>query len=67
MKKLLAMAFIGGLIMASCAKKETTEDNSNTMMSEPDTAMTGTNGAVEMDSTAIATPTVTDSTTTTPQ
>ncbi len=66
MKKLLAIAFIGGLIMTSCAKEQTTEDNTATMMSETDTTMMGTNGAAEMDSTAIATPTITDSTTTTP-
>ena len=36
MKKLLAIAFIAGLLVASCAKKETAAET-NTMLSEPET------------------------------
>ena len=38
MKKVLAIAFVGGLILASCAKKENVEET-NTMMAEPDSSM----------------------------
>lgn len=37
MKKIVAIAFIGGLILASCAKKETSTE-SNVMLNEPETA-----------------------------
>lgn len=60
MKKLVAIAFIGGLIMTSCAKKETAEE-SNTMLSEPETTMTDSSSAAKMDSTAVAAPVATDS------
>lgn len=35
MKKVLAIAFIGGLVLASCSKKETATE-SNTMLPEPE-------------------------------
>lgn len=38
MKKLIAVAFIGGLLMTACSKKET-ESESNTMLAEPDTTI----------------------------
>ena len=61
MKKVLAIAFMGGLIMASCAKTETA-DETNTMMTESDTMMSDMNETMPMDSTAIVVPAVTDST-----
>ena len=61
MKKVIAIAFTGGLILASCSKKETATE-SNTMLSEPETTMTDTNNTVTMDSTAVVSPVVTDST-----
>ncbi|MBU4537794.1 MAG: hypothetical protein L6264_09200 [Weeksellaceae bacterium] len=57
MKKLFAIAFIGGLVLASCAKKETTTE-SNTMLEEPE--VTVTNSASSVPAPA-ATATVTDS------
>ncbi len=36
MKKFLAIAFIGGLLMTTCSKKETAAET-NTMLSEPET------------------------------
>jgi len=37
MKKVLAIAFIGGLLMASCSKKPNHDlQDSNTMLPEPD-------------------------------
>lgn len=59
MKKVLAIAFLGGLILASCAKKETTEE-SNTMLAEPDATMTAP--APTTDSAAVVAPAATDST-----
>lgn len=61
MKKVLAIAFVGGLILASCAKKENTEET-NTMMAEPDTAMV--EAAPMTDSTAVVAPMAADSATT---
>lgn len=58
MKKLLAIAFIGGLIMTSCAKKETSEE-SNTMLAEPEATMT--TPAPMTDSAAVVAPAVADS------
>ena len=39
MKKLFAFAFIGGLVLASCSKKETTTEN-NIMLEEPEAEVT---------------------------
>ena len=41
MKKLLAIAFIGGLMVASCAKKEQVTET-NTMLEEPTVTATDT-------------------------
>lgn len=41
MKKLIAIAFVGGLVLASCAKKETATD-SNIMLEEPEVTVTDT-------------------------
>ena len=38
MKKVLAIAFVAGLVLASCAKKENVTET-NTMMAEPDSTM----------------------------
>jgi uncharacterized protein YcfL len=39
MKKVLAIAFIGGLLLASCSKKaDHSLQDSNTMLEEPETA-----------------------------
>lgn len=59
MKKLFAIAFIGGLVLASCAKKETTTE-SNTMLEEPEVTVTDSAGAGSVPAPA-ATATVTDS------
>ena len=59
MKKVLAIAFVSGLILASCAKKENTEET-NTMMAEPDTAMV--EAAPMTDSAAVVAPMAADST-----
>ena len=59
MKKLLAIAFISGLLMASCAKKETSSE-SNTMLSEPETKTT--DALPKTDSAAVTAPMVADST-----
>jgi hypothetical protein len=59
MKKVLAIAFVSGLILASCAKKESMEET-NTMMEEPDTEMVET--APITDSAAVAAPMAADST-----
>lgn len=37
MKKIVAILFISGLVLASCSKKETAATETNTMLSEPDT------------------------------
>ncbi|SEG55076.1 hypothetical protein SAMN05421847_2678 [Halpernia humi] len=63
MKKLFVAAFIGALTLTSCSKKaESTE--SNTMMTEPDSAAMKSDSsatAQPMDSTAAAMPAKTDS------
>ena len=41
MKKIFAIAFIGSLVLASCAKKETTTE-SNLMLEEPEVTVTDT-------------------------
>lgn len=41
MKKLFAIAFIGGLVLAGCSKKETSTE-SNTMLEEPEAEVTVT-------------------------
>lgn len=59
MKKVLAIAFVSGLILASCAKKENVEET-NTMLAEPDTTMVSE--AMPMtDSTASVAPMAADS------
>ena len=59
MKKLVAVAFLGGLLMASCAKKATSSET-NTMLSEPETP---TVEALPMpDSAAVIEPMAVDST-----
>ncbi len=58
MKKLLAIAFIGGLILTSCSKKaESTE--TNTMLEEPEVATMDT---VSSPSATMTSPATTDST-----
>ena len=37
MKKIVAILFISGLVLASCSKKETAATETNTMLSEPET------------------------------
>ncbi len=41
MKKIIAIAFIGSLVLASCAKKEKTTE-SNVMLEEPEVTVTDT-------------------------
>ena len=53
MKKLFAFAFIGGLVLAGCSKKETSTE-SNRMLEEPEAEVTVTAPA--------ATPVAADST-----
>ena len=60
MKKIFAIAFIGSLVLASCAKKETTTD-SNVMLEEPEVTVTDTAKAAPAP--AAATPVATDSAT----
>ena len=62
MKKLLAIVFIGGLIVASCAKKETSTE-SNTMLQEPEVTVTDTAKTATPAAAATATPVATDSAT----
>ena len=58
MKKLLAIAFIGGLILTSCSKKaESTE--TNTMLEEPEVVTVDT---VNIPATTMPVPAITDST-----
>jgi len=57
MKKLFAIAFIGGLVLASCAKKETATE-SNTMLEEPEVTVTDSAASVPAPA---ATATVADS------
>ncbi len=58
MKKFLAIAFIGGLVLASCSKKETAAET-NTMLSEPKTEVVE---AIPMpDSAAVIEPMAADS------
>lgn len=61
MKKLLAIAFIGGLLMVSCAKKETSEE-SNTMLTEPEVTTVDTMSKPDS-AAAVVAPMATDSTT----
>lgn len=58
MKKLVAIAFVAGLILASCAKKETSTE-SNTMLPEPEATTTA---APVADSAAVVAPKAADST-----
>lgn len=60
MKKIFAFAFIGSLVLASCAKKETTTE-SNVMLEEPEVTVTDTAKAAPAP--AAATPVATDSAT----
>lgn len=66
MKKLIAIAFIGGLVLASCSKKESTyEQDSNSMLPEPEVTITDTAKAAPSPAattTPAAAPAVTDST-----
>ena len=58
MKKFLAIAFIGGLVLASCSKKETAAET-NAMLSEPKTEVVE---AIPMpDSAAVIEPMAADS------
>ena len=59
MKKVLAIAFVAGLVLASCAKKEEVTE-SNTMMEEPE--VTTTAPAPMKDSMAVVAPKAADST-----
>ena len=59
MKKFLAIAFIGGLLMTSCSKKETAAET-NTMLSEPETPTVET--LPTPDSAAVIEPMAADST-----
>ena len=55
MKKLFVFAFIGGLVLAGCSKKETSTE-SNRMLEEPEAEVTVTAPAatpVAADSTAV--------------
>lgn len=61
MKKLLAIAFVGGLVLASCSKKETTDEMNATTTPEVSTVDTV---AAPMDSTVVTTPMEADSTAT---
>ena len=60
MKKIFAIAFIGSLVLASCAKKETTTE-SNVMLEESEVTVTHTAKAAPAP--AAATPVATDSAT----
>lgn len=57
MKKLFAIAFISGLVLASCSKKETSTE-SNRMLEEPEVTVTDSAQAV---SAPVATPLPADS------
>ncbi|WP_034690630.1 hypothetical protein [Kaistella palustris] len=59
MKKVLAIAFIGGLILASCAKKEVSNDV-DTVVADSSAVMTQDSAMV--DSAAVVAPVATDST-----
>ena len=60
MKKIIAIAFIGGLVLASCSKKDSTyEQDSNSMLPEPEATVT-------TDSAKVAPVTETTATATTP-
>lgn len=61
MKKIFAIAFIGSLVLANCAKKETTTE-SNVMLEEPEVTVTDTVKAAPAP--AAATPVAADSATT---
>lgn len=58
MKKVIAIAFIGGLVLASCAKKET-KTESNVMLSEPETSTTDD---LATESATVVDPAIVDST-----
>lgn len=62
MKKVLAIAFMGGLVLASCAKKETAAE-SNTMMAEPEVVVVD---SANTDSAAVSAPATTAPATTAP-
>lgn len=56
MKKLLAFAFVA-VLAVSCSKKSTYEQDSNTMLEEPQTSMTDSAAVTKpADQTTVATP-----------
>ncbi len=61
MKKVLAIAFIGTLVLTSCSKKEASTE-SNTMLPEPEVVVS--DSAAAPVSAPVATPAVKDSATT---
>lgn len=66
MKKVLAIAFIGALVLTSCSKKEVATE-SNTMLPEPEVVVSETSkpdSAAAPVSAPVATPAVKDSTAT---
>jgi len=64
MKKVLAIAFIGGLVMASCSKKaDHSLQDSNTMLEEPEAQVVPADSTkTEVVATPAAAPATTDST-----
>lgn len=57
MKKVLAIAFIGGLLLASCSKKaDHSLQDSNTMLEEPETTTVADSTAKPAAAPAAATP-----------
>ena len=66
MKKVLAIAFIGGLVMASCSKKpDHSLQDSNTMLEEPEAQVVPADSTkVETVAAPVAAPATTDSTAT---
>ncbi len=46
MKKVFAIALIGGLVLASCSKKEDANKESNIMLEEPEATMIKDSSAV---------------------
>lgn len=57
MKKVLAIAFIGGLLVVNCSKKvDHSLQDSNTMLEEPTTATVADSTAKPADAPAAATP-----------
>lgn len=63
MKKLIAIAFMGALVVTSCAKKETAIE-SNTMLPEPEATVSDTvaSDSATAATSTVTTPAVTDST-----